>query len=192
LIVPIDRMLAKDGDFATLMKAAQGGDKVAYRRLLEAVAPRLRRIIGRRRTFLKPQDIEDLVQEILLSVHSVRATYDPGRPFLPWLMAITRHRLADGARRHARRANELIVGQLPETFPDEGANRLVQTYRDPEALLKAIRALPPGQRKAIEMLKLREMSLKEAAVSSGLTIAALKVAVHRGMCSLRKVLGAEG
>ena len=44
---------------------------------------------------------------------------------------------------------------------------------------------------AFEMLKLREMSLKEAAVHSGLTIAALKVAVHRGMHALRKMLGAR-
>ncbi len=42
-----------------------------------------------------------------------------------------------------------------------------RSYRDPEALAQAIRTLPPGEREAVEMLKLRELSLKEAAAASG-------------------------
>ena len=49
-------------------------------------------------------------------------------------------------------------------------------------------ALSPGQRDAIEMLKLREMSLKEAAAASGTSIGALKVSVHRAMATLRRAL----
>jgi RNA polymerase sigma-70 factor (ECF subfamily) len=41
------------------------------------------------------------------------------------------------------------------------------------------------------MMKLREMSLKEAAAQSGLSVAALKVAVHRGMTTLRKAIGTK-
>jgi RNA polymerase sigma-70 factor (ECF subfamily) len=190
--VPFNSIIEQDCRLVTLMQAAQSGDKAAYTRFFEAITPLLRAIVGRRRDYLKPQDIEDIVQDILLSVHSVRATYDPRRPFLPWLHAIARHRLADGARRQARRANELTVAHLPETFTDDSADMVMPSYRDPEALHHAIRALPPRQRAAIEMLKLRQMSLKEAAVCSGLTVAALKVAVHRGMGALRKVLGAEG
>ena len=53
----------------------------------------------------------------------------------------------------------------------------------------AIEALPFAQRQAIEMLKLGEMSLKEAAAASGMSIAALKVATHRALGTLRKMLG---
>jgi RNA polymerase sigma-70 factor, ECF subfamily len=52
--------------------------------------------------------------------------------------------------------------------------------------------LPPGQRQAIELLKLRELSLKEASAVSGASVGALKVAVHRGIAALRKALGAKG
>ena len=45
-----------------------------------------------------------------------------------------------------------------------------------------------GQRQAITMLKLEEMSLKEAAAKSGMSIASLKVATHRGIKALRKLL----
>src|SRR6476469_7606041 len=91
-----------DDDLAGLMKLAQDGDMEAYSQLLQEVTIRLRRIVRRYRSFLTHEDIEDLVQDILLSPHSVRATYDPQRPFMPWLLAITRNRLADGARRYAR------------------------------------------------------------------------------------------
>src|SRR5262245_31106615 len=112
-----------DRALGTLMQAAQGGDTQAYVLLLKEITPRVRQIVRAQRRFLKIEDIEDLVQDILLSVHAVRATYDPRRPFMPWLMAITRHRLADAARRHTRRAaHELQVENVPVTFSDEGAN----------------------------------------------------------------------
>ena len=65
---------------------------------------------------------------------------------------------------------------------------MTRTLRFREALREAIEALPGGQRDAIEMLKLKEMSLKEAAAASGTTIGALKVATHRAMAALRRKL----
>lgn len=176
----------------TMMRAAQDGDSAAYLALLTEIIPILRRVVRKHRTFLQPADIEDLVQNILLSLHSVRATYDPARPFLPWLLAIARNRMMDGARGQMRRtANEISVAEYPETFSEDAANTLESGYGDPEALRQAIGKLPSGQRQAIEMLKLREMSLKEAASASGMSVPALKVAVHRGMHTLRKVLHVE-
>jgi len=172
-----------------MMKAAQAGDGQAYSRLLSEITPRLRRIIQRKRAFQNFQDIEDLVQEVLLSLHSVRATYDPERPFFPWVLAIVRNRLADGARRYARtNRNEVLVDELPVTFVDEQANIDKDLYRDPDQLKQAISKLPRGQREAIEMLKLKEMSLKEVSSQTGISIASLKVSVHRGIAALRKSL----
>jgi RNA polymerase sigma-70 factor (ECF subfamily) len=183
----------KDGHWAALMRSAQDGDRAAYVRLLRDIVPLLRQTVRRRRGFLQPPDIEDLVQDVLLSLHAVRATYDPRRPFLPWLMAIARNRMADGARQYARKAaKEVTVDKLPETFVTNEANTLMDAYRDPEALRRAIGHLPPAQRQAVEMLKLREMSLKEAAEVSGMSVGALKVAVHRGIIALRRALKPEG
>ena len=171
-----------------LMHAAQAGDAAAYAELLQAIAPLLRSAVRGRYRVLQAADVEDLVQDILVSLHAVRATYDPERPFLPWLFGIARNRIADAARRYARRnAHELVVGEVPETFSAEPANR-EDAYRDPEALKLAIAALPPGQREALEMLKLRELSLKQASAMSGMSIAALKVAVHRAVKALRRAL----
>ena len=175
-----------------LMAAAQTGDRAAYRDLLGEAAVMVRRMLRGRFPFLPAHDIEDLVQDVLLSLHQVRATYDSARPFMPWLMAIARNRIADGARRYARRsANEVAVEEYPETSDPAEANTPEETYRDPEALRQAVRELPKGQRVAIELLKLRELTLKEAAVVSGMSVAALKVASHRATRALRVALKAR-
>ena len=175
-----------------LMRAAQSGDARAYERLLKEIPPKLRRYVWRQRQFFAAEEIEDLVQEILLSVHAVRATFDPRRSLLPWLFTIAHNRLVDGARQHRRgRAHEVQVDELPVTFPDEQANIDRDVYGDPEKLAIAIKGLPERQRRAVEMIKLREMSLKEAAKASGTTIGALKVSIHRAVLNLRKALSEE-
>src|SRR5690348_10929432 len=178
-----------DGALARQMRAAQTGDTQAYIDVLRAITPRLRQIIRSQRGFLQPADVEDVVQDVLLSLHAVRATYDPDRPFMPWLLAIAHNRLADSARRYARGgAHEVHVEEPPVTFAAEDTNFEHEQYGDPEALRQAIAQLPRGQREAIRMLKLDEMSLKEAAAASGSSVAALKVSVHRAMQALRKTL----
>jgi RNA polymerase sigma factor (sigma-70 family) len=171
-----------------LMHAAQRGDATAYHQLLCTITPRIRRIVARQRAFARAEDVEDLVQDVLLSLHAVRATYDPSRPFLPWLLAIVRNRLADGARRHRRTAaREVLIDDADVTFAAPATNS-TQDADSLEALDRALQALPSGQRQAIELLKLQELSLKEAAVASGATIGALKVATHRAIAALRKAL----
>jgi RNA polymerase sigma-70 factor (ECF subfamily) len=102
-----------------------------------------------------------------------------------------RNRLADGARRYARHAShEVQVDNLDVTFAELPANSSVEPLGDVHALRDAVQALPPGQRDAIELLKLRGLSLKEAAVVTGMTVGALKVATHRAIAALRRMLAA--
>ena len=179
----------EDRHFAELMQAAQAGDVRAYVQFLEEIAPKIRRIVRGHWNFLGCDDAEDIVQDILLSLHAVRSTYDPQRPFMPWLLAITRNRLADGVRRYARHeALEVPVDDWTVTFSDSAANSTSTGHIHLDELRHAIQALPAGQRTAIEMLKLREMSLKDAAAACGMSIGALKVATHRAMNTLRKRL----
>jgi RNA polymerase sigma factor (sigma-70 family) len=175
--------------FRRLMGRAQSGDSGAYAELLKEVTLVLRRVYRRQKNFLRDQDIEDLVQDTLLSLHSVRATYDPSRPFMPWLLAIARNRFVDGARRYSRQgAREVAIEDPDVTFKAPSTNTIREAFGDPQALHRAIDQLPSGQRDAIEMLKLREMSLNEASEASGISIGALKVATHRAMKALRRLL----
>ena len=181
--------MARELDWSIYMARAQAGDRDAYRRLLEDVTPYLRSIAARH--LRNSGDIEDTVQEVLLTVHAVRHAYDPARPFGPWLVAIANRRVVDGLRRQGRsRAREVALETEHETFAAPQAN-LAEAASDGRVLRDAVEQLPPGQRDAIRMLKLQEMSLKEAAAVSGMTVAALKVATHRALKTLRKVLGRQ-
>ena len=170
------------------MARAQDGDRHAYRALLEDMTPYLRTLAAR--CFKEPSDAEDAVQDVLLTVHAIRHTYDPGRPFGPWLVAIANRRIIDRLRRQTRaRFREIELTAEHETFSSPPANlRFDETSADEAALHAAIATLPPDQRQAISLLKLGEMSLKEAALASGRSVAALKVATHRAIKSLRKLL----
>jgi len=180
-----------DAALAALMAAAQRGDGASYEKLLRAVWPIVR--AGVRRTGnLTASELEDVVQDVFMSLHSARATYDPRLPFLPWLFAILRHRALDHLRRRGRRAsNEVSVAAYPETFRPEDAN-IGEKLGDEVVLRAAIAQLPKGQRAAIEHLKVKEMSLKEAAEATGMSIPALKVATHRAIKSLRVKLKRQG
>lgn len=174
-----------DIDWTILMARAQDGDAVAYRRLLEEMTPYLRSIAARRHR--DASDIEDAVQDVLLTVHSIRHTYDPRRPFGPWLVAIANRCLVDRLRCQGRtRARETPFTAAHETLAEPQAN--LEEISDRHRLLGAIDKLPPMQKQAIRLLRLREMSLKEAAAASGTSIASLKVATHRALISLRKML----
>jgi len=184
--------LELDDRWRGLMRAAQCGDAEAYAELLQQAVPWIRRVVRRRRGRLRPEDVEDVVQDVLLAVHAVRATYDPERPFLPWLLAIVRHRLVDQARRDVRRAAHECPGvDLDVTFAARGANLVRGASADAAILRQAIAHLPAGQRRAIELLKIEGLSLKEAARATGASVGALKVATYRAMTALRKALANE-
>ena len=176
-------------DWSIYMARAQGGDREAYRRLLEEITPYLRSLAARR--IQNRSDVEDAVQDALLTVHAVRHTYDPARPFGPWLVAIANRRIIDGLRRRGRAGSrETPLDAEHETLAAPEAN-YHEVASEGRALREAVESLPPGQREAIRLLKLNEMSLKEAAAASGMSVAALKVATHRALKSLRKMLGRE-
>jgi RNA polymerase sigma-70 factor (ECF subfamily) len=181
-----DASSERELNWSILMAHAQAGDAGAYRRLLAEISPYLRRLAARRHR--DPADVEDTVQDILLTIHAIRYTYDPTRPFGPWLVTIAQRRIIDRLRRRGRlQSREAPLTAEHETLPAEQTN-IVDEMSDRRELHEAVERLPASQREAIRLLKLKEMTLKEAAEATGMSITALKVATHRALNSLRKML----
>ena len=162
-----------------------GGDGQTYAALLAEAAGYLRAYFARR-IGAGAADLEDLVQETLLAIHLKRETYDRRQPLTPWLYAIARYKLMDSFRRAGSRrtvpldeAHDLFAGENPE----EGAVR-----RDVSSLLAR---LPARQRRLMEDVKLTGLTMEEAARSSGMSVAAVKVSVHRGMKRLQQEVSDE-
>jgi RNA polymerase sigma factor (sigma-70 family) len=178
----------RDREWSRLMAAAQDGDTASYERLLREIVPLVRAIAARRPR--RPDRLEDVVQDVLMTVHRVRHTYDPARSFENWLATIAARRSIDLLRRRGRvEAREIRDDPAYETFPEAGANEEVEENLDRETRAEGLRAamatLPDGQREALELLKIQEMSLIEAAEASGKSVSALKVNVHRAIKTLR-------
>ncbi len=168
-------MIADEAGFVRLMLAAQAGDSRAYTVLLTEVQLWLERYFRRR---VAPAQLDDLVQEVLLALHAKRATWDETRAFLPWLAAIARYRWVDHLRRVYRSAEDALEDQDSAEDSDEEA---VLARMSLERLFVH---LPPGQCEAIELVKIKGLSVTEAAERSGQSESLIKVNIHRGLRKL--------
>ncbi|MGP3590703.1 sigma-70 family RNA polymerase sigma factor [Vagococcus sp. WN89Y] len=165
-----------------LMVLAQAGDQQAYTRLLKALVPVIRSLV--RKQISDDVLTEDVIQDVLLTLHRVRHTYDPASPFLPWLMAITSARTIDALRKRGRyRLREVENG---EVFDVPSPDTYTETHHAQEELSVLLNQLPPRQRQIIEHVHLHEMSLSETATRYNLTVSAVKSLLHRALTNLRR------
>jgi RNA polymerase sigma factor (sigma-70 family) len=178
-----------DEAWRAAMVAAQAGDGAAYAGLLRDILPFLRSIARQQRT--PPSAVEDVVQDVLLTIHRVRHTYDPSRPFVPWLVSIARRRGIDASRRRGRTdKHEQADPDALLLVPDPATNDHLERSEDQAWLASAMRSLPPKQREALDLVKMREFSVAEAAKASGQTPGAVKVNVHRALRALQAMWAA--
>lgn len=167
------------------MSRGLDGDREAYAALLGALLPMLRAFFGRRMRGAA-DDVEDLVQETMLAVHTRRATYDRQRAFTAWAYSIARYKMIDHFRRTRR---TVTIEGLEEVLATEGFENACAAGIDVERLLSG---LPPKQARAIHDTKIAGLSVAEAARASGLSEADVKVSVHRGLKAISVQLGREG
>jgi len=171
---------------ANQMAAAQGGDQAAYETLLRDCVPLIRAFAVRKG--VPPDHIDDVIQDVLLTIHRARQTYDPARSFVAWLRVIAERRAIDLLRRSGRqRAREIYSPLAFESHPDETADSIYEAKvtLGSSRVKKALAALPARQREAVQILVLDERSLTEAAVATRSSKGALKVNLHRALKALR-------
>lgn len=164
--------------WGALMVAAQSGNGAAYRRLLGEVREWLTRFYARR---LPPSFIDDAVQDTLIAVHEKRHTYDPARPFRPWLAAVARYKWIDRLRAMKRQGTD----ELPDdvAVPDHESAVTSATV-----LRQLLAELKPAQQEAIRLVKLEGFSVEEASARTGQSPSLIKVNIHRGLAKLATIV----
>lgn len=160
-----------------LMIRAQRGDARAYDILLRDLFRWLRAYFQRR---LPPNAVDDAVQETLTAVHGMHLSYQPDRPFGPWLAAIARYKWIDAIRQQRRHATKPLEDEA-ETLgvDDHGASTCSALI-----LAETIARLKPAQATAIQLVKIQGNSIEEASLATGQSPSLVKVNIHRG---LRKI-----
>jgi len=172
-------MRASEGELRTWMVAGLAGDADAYARLLRHLLPVLGRFF-RRRMAGRESEIEDLVQEVLIAVHTRRATWDPDRPFTAWLFAIARYKMIDHFRQHR---SHCPIEDVEHILATEGFAEAVGARADVGRLLATI---PAKQAEAIRATRIEGLSSAEAAARGGIGESDVKVSVHRGLKALAR------
>ena len=170
--------------WSKLMRQAQAGEEVAYRELLGELLEVAQAFLCKRLSVTS--EVEDVAQEVLLSVHLARHTYNPERPFAPWFFSILRRRFADYFRSSSRRVpttsfEQSIDEKLSQPDFSDGLISLSQ-------LKQALTELPEKQRMAFELLRLQGMSFQQASLETGMSEAALRVALHRASKTLKQAV----
>ncbi|MGZ8256293.1 MAG: sigma-70 family RNA polymerase sigma factor [Gallionella sp.] len=161
--------------FAGLMQRANAGDSRAYTELLQKTAQLLRPYLAKRLLFAS--DVDDVLQEILLSVHKARHTYDGGRPYLPWAYAIARFRLSDYLRSHyaddLKHASD--IADWENLLPDA----VTESAFSYESIRTEVEKLPEKQATILQLMHEQGYTAKEVASLIGMNESAVKVAAHR-------------
>jgi RNA polymerase sigma-70 factor (ECF subfamily) len=175
------------------MAAAQAGDRIAYERLLRDCVPLIKAVA--RRQGVTGDRVDDVVQDVLLTIHRARQTYDPARSFTAWLSVIAARRAIDLLRQTGRhRAREVYAPLAAENYPDDSSNpsRGLDRADDAGAVGEALATLPLRQREAVQHLVLEERSLADAATLTRRSKGSLKVNLHRAFKALRSRVEREG
>lgn len=174
----------QDDSLAKLLVSAQAGNSDDYALFLSEVTKLLRPYLVRRMT---AEQVEDVLQDTLITLHQARHTYLPSRKVGPWLFAICNHRMIDHFRKHRRiQKNEVLDFDLIETTPDSSSQEIEN--HNLERTVELLGKLPPEQQSVIKMLKLDDLSVKEVAARTGLSESNVKVTAFRGYQAIRRWL----
>ena len=179
-----DQVTDTGDNLATLMRQSLNGDTQAYAVLLKETARLLRPYLSKR--IYANSEVDDVLQEILLSIHKARHTYNGERPYKPWMYAIAKFRLQDHLRAHY--ADHLHdaedLSELEEILPDD----VTETGFSYQSISMEVEKLPEKQATILRLMHQEGYTAKEVAEKIGMNESAVKVAAHRAYKILRERL----
>ena len=127
-----------------------------------------------------PAAAEDVVQDVLERTYVAWPRVE--NPFAYARTALARH-AANRWRTRARRPQVLLVDADHPWHPDESART-----DDRDELLRALAELPAGQRTAVVLRYLEELTEAETAAALGCSVGTVKSQTARGLAKLRILL----
>lgn len=157
--------------------AARRGDRGAFERLYERYCGMVHGILLAR---VPRMDVEDLLQDVFLTVYRRLSTLREPAAFAGWLAMIARNRATD----HIRRVPK--TEELPEDLAADNPSE--HEAMEGNAILGIIRSLPEAYRETLVLRLVEGMTGPEIAARTGLTPGSVRVNLHRGMTQLKEKL----
>lgn len=185
---------ADDADLDLLARAARNGDGAAVTRLLTVLQPRVIRYcrarVGRHRSTYASAD--DVAQETLLAVFTALPSFqDRGQGIGAFVFRIAANKVADFHRRHGRELTN-PVPDLPDIVDDRvGPEHAVLRREQQREVRKLLSNLNEVQREILIHRVVLGRSSEETAELVASSPAAVRVAQHRALAKLRRLLADE-
>jgi RNA polymerase sigma-70 factor (ECF subfamily) len=174
-----------------LVRSIAGGSADALAEFYDRHAPLVfglaRRMAGR------PEDAEEIVQDVFAQVWRQAERYQGGRATVAgWLVMLTRTRAIDRIR--ARSARPDLVGVSTEAVaplvsPLPDPESIALSAADVDSVRRALLELPDAQRFVVEMAYFEGLSHSEIADLTGIALGTVKTRLRAAMFSLRDALG---
>lgn len=176
-------MTMREEELRHYLVQANMGNEAAYRMFFNALLPALQKLarVAVSRSSLPAADAEDIVQDTLVALHQKRHTYDQAFPIGPWIRGIVRHKLLDAFRK--RRAVHVPIEDFEDFLPIVPSER----QGDMAEVIKLAADLPVRQRDAV-LAVVQGFSGKAAAAKASMTEGAFRVALHRGIHRLTRMV----
>jgi RNA polymerase sigma-70 factor (ECF subfamily) len=176
-------------DWTGWMRQALDGNEAVYRRLLEAVANRLRATVRSRLSRWGSTDLdpEDIVQETLLAIHLKRHTWNRVEQFEPWLAAVARNKLIDALRRRGRRV-ELPLEDVEASLAVEER----EAEDDAQDVSRLLATLDGRQQQIVRLISVEGHAVRTVAERLQMTEVAVRVSLHRSLKKLAALYGKAG
>lgn len=125
----------------------------------------------------------DLTQNVFLRIIKYKHSFRSDMRFKPWIFQIARNVHADHFRSQHIFSDKHDLSQLEAEDDDSLKFQLEQE----ETLQKAVNLLELSDRELIVMSKFQKMKYEEIGAVLGISVASVKVRVHRAIKKLRKV-----
>lgn len=132
---------------------------------------------------------DDLVQDTVERALMRETLYQQGTNLRAWLFTMMRNISITQARKATLRrtyATELMSLERPTVMPSQIDTVLLKSS------LAYLAALTPGEREAVALLGIQDMSYEEAAAVTGLPVGTMKSRLSRGRSRLRELADLSG
>jgi RNA polymerase sigma-70 factor (ECF subfamily) len=168
-----------------LMVAGLAGNQIAYGEFLTKAELQLRFFVSRK---IASADADDVLQEILISIHKARHTYDGQRPIIPWLMSIANFRILDHLRKHycQMRHKTTNIDGLENILADVTKGGENSEYEG-----ELLDDVSQKNKQILTMMHIEGYTAKEVAAKIGMGESAVKVAAHRAIKKIRIKFGVD-
>lgn len=163
-----------------LMISSMDGDEKSYQLFLSEINSIATAYLVKRCGHLGKDRIEDLVQEVLMSIHQKRSSYRRDLPILPWIYTITKHKLIDELRSEKRKKKNL------EAMYEREVTQIGYEKNDEIELDILISGITDKQKQILILSKVEEVPLAEIAIQFKMSLSAIKVTIHRALKSMRR------